>query len=69
MDIIQSSEIKKCPLCGEPTLEKHSVTGEYVHSQCAKAYDEYWDEREKEMRYRAATGNDPRIRSHEVWQI
>jgi hypothetical protein len=52
MDIIQLSEIKRCPLCGKPTQERHATTGEYVHSQCAEGYNQYWDEREAEMQYR-----------------
>lgn len=61
MNIIQFSEIKKCTLCGEPIQKKH-VTGAYVHDQCAKDYDQYWDERQSELEYRVRTGNDPRAR-------
>ena len=69
MNIIQLSDIKRCPLCGKPTQERHVTTEEYVHAQCAKEYEQFWDEREKELEYRAASGNDPRIRSHDVWRL
>lgn len=49
----------KCTICGNPLQERY-ITGASVHAQCAKDYDQYWDEREEELRYRAATGNDPR---------
>jgi hypothetical protein len=62
MDIIQFSEIKRCALCGKPTTQRHATTEEYVHAQCARDYEQHWDEREKEMQYRARTGNDPRAR-------
>ena len=62
MNIIQFSNIKRCPLCGKPTQERHSVTGECVHVQCARDYEQHWDEREAELEYRARTGNDPRAR-------
>jgi hypothetical protein len=52
MDIIQFSDIKKCALCGKPTQNKHTATGEYVHQKCANGYDQDWDEREAELEYR-----------------
>lgn len=53
MDIIQFGDIKRCPLCGKPTTEKHATTGEYVHAQCAKDDEQFWNERDAEKAYRA----------------
>ena len=64
MGIIQINSVTKCTLCSKPLLE-----GEEAHPKCIKDYEQYWDEREEELQYRATTGNDPRMRSHSVWQI
>ncbi len=60
MDIIQFGDIKKCALCGKPTRNKHAATGEYVHDQCVKDDEQFWNERNAEKEYRAAT-NVPRL--------
>lgn len=64
MQITQFDEVKRCAHCG-----KIVTTGADVHPDCQKQYEQYWDEREKELEYRAASGNDPRVRSHDVWGL
>lgn len=47
--IIELFPVRPCPLCGKPMQGKMEA-----HKQCIEEYNEYWDEREDEYRYRAS---------------
>jgi hypothetical protein len=52
-----------CSFCGESLDNGRLVTYEQGghHQQCVDDYNQGWNERNEELRMRAATGVDPRV--------